>query len=108
MANWSGVAATLGALVRPRVLEPALRVPSIASLDFARLANEGNVVGVIIDKDNCIVRTLASPPSPFARADPAQSTPGPSPLRLSPPPTQLSTPRGPPSCAPLGRTMSSS
>ncbi|TNY17282.1 mitochondrial PGP phosphatase-domain-containing protein, partial [Rhodotorula diobovata] len=67
MANWSGVAATLGALVRPRVLEPALRVPSIASLDFARLANEGNVVGVIIDKDNCI----APPRSDSLAPDPA-------------------------------------
>ncbi|BGP43472.1 hypothetical protein JCM10449v2_007507 [Rhodotorula kratochvilovae] len=56
MANWAGVGATLAALVRPSVLQPRLRVPSIAHLDWARLRAEGNVQGVVIDKDNCIAR----------------------------------------------------
>ncbi|GAA5844332.1 hypothetical protein JCM9279_001773 [Rhodotorula babjevae] len=64
--NWPGIAATLAALVRPHILEPALRVPSIASLDLTRLRNEAQVTGIVIDKDNCIARprsdTLADDP----------------------------------------------
>ncbi|GAA5998924.1 phosphatidylglycerophosphatase [Rhodotorula paludigena] len=56
MANWAGVAATLGALVRPSTLQPRITVPSIAHLDWHRLRSLAKVDGVIIDKDNCIAR----------------------------------------------------
>jgi len=54
--NWPGIAATLAALVRPHILEPALRIPSIASLDFDKLRNHASILGVVIDKDNCIAQ----------------------------------------------------
>ncbi|GAA5903455.1 hypothetical protein JCM8208_001924 [Rhodotorula glutinis] len=54
--NWPGIAATLAALVRPAILEPAIRVPSIASLDFTRLRNDAHIHAVVIDKDNCIAK----------------------------------------------------
>lgn len=52
--NYAGISASLLAIVRPSILRPALRVPSIGSLDFGRLKAEG-VRGVVIDKDNCLV-----------------------------------------------------
>lgn len=59
MANWSGITATLQAIVKPSILQPTLKVPSIASLDFARFKQRG-VTGVVLDKDNCIVSTFYS------------------------------------------------
>ncbi|KPV73453.1 uncharacterized protein RHOBADRAFT_55190 [Rhodotorula graminis WP1] len=56
MTNWPGIQATLVALVRPHILQPALRVPSIASLDLAKLRNDAQVDAVVIDKDNCIAQ----------------------------------------------------
>ncbi|GAA5993234.1 hypothetical protein JCM10908_004523 [Rhodotorula pacifica] len=56
MANWSGIAATLTALVRPHRLQPRLVVPSIANLDWHALKHHANVHAVVIDKDNCIAR----------------------------------------------------
>ncbi|GAA5820120.1 hypothetical protein JCM11491_007248 [Sporobolomyces phaffii] len=53
MTNWSGIAASLGAIVRPTVLEPRVVVRSIAHLDFDQFKRMG-VSGVVIDKDNCI------------------------------------------------------
>lgn len=54
MANWSGVAATIQAIFRPTVLQPNLKVTSIAALDFAAFKSRG-ITGVVLDKDNCIV-----------------------------------------------------
>ncbi|GAA5901582.1 phosphatidylglycerophosphatase [Sporobolomyces salmoneus] len=53
MANWSGIAASLSAIVRPSILEPRLVVSFISQLDFLAFKQRG-VVGVVIDKDNCI------------------------------------------------------
>lgn len=57
MANWAGVGASLSAIVRPSIFQPRLSVPSIAHLDWQRLKHQGGVTGVVIDKDNCIVRS---------------------------------------------------
>ncbi|WWC86174.1 uncharacterized protein L201_001047 [Kwoniella dendrophila CBS 6074] len=43
----------LTGVVRPRLLRPHLRVPSIASVDFQSLKQEG-YNAVVIDKDNCL------------------------------------------------------
>ncbi|BGP03573.1 hypothetical protein RTBOTA2_006348 [Rhodotorula toruloides] len=56
MANWSGITATLAALARPRTLQPALVVPSIAHLDWHRLRHNAGVHAVVVDKDNCIAK----------------------------------------------------
>ncbi|BGP35453.1 hypothetical protein JCM10296v2_007291 [Rhodotorula toruloides] len=56
MANWSGITATLAALARPRTLQPALVVPSIAHLDWHRLRHHAGVHAVVVDKDNCIAK----------------------------------------------------
>lgn len=60
MANWSGIAATLSALVRPSTLRPSLVVPSIAHLDWLQLRSHAHIDAVVIDKDNCIVSALSS------------------------------------------------
>lgn len=52
--NFAGISASLLAVVRPAILRPTLRVPSIASLDFNELKAQG-VTGVVLDKDNCLV-----------------------------------------------------
>lgn len=57
MANWAGISATVQAVFKPSILQPTLKVPSIASLDFARFKQRG-VTGVVLDKDNCIVSAL--------------------------------------------------
>ncbi|BGP11472.1 hypothetical protein JCM10049v2_007379 [Rhodotorula toruloides] len=56
MANWSGITATLAAIARPRTLQPALVVPSIAHLDWHRLRHHAGVHAVVVDKDNCIAK----------------------------------------------------
>ncbi|GAA5821057.1 hypothetical protein JCM11251_001942 [Rhodosporidiobolus azoricus] len=56
MANYSGIAASLSALVKPSILQPRLSVPSIAHLDWHKLKHQGGVTGVVIDKDNCIAK----------------------------------------------------
>ncbi|GAA6001386.1 hypothetical protein JCM5350_003968 [Sporobolomyces pararoseus] len=53
MANWSGILASLSAVIRPSIVEPRLVVSSISQLDFIKFKQRG-VVGVVIDKDNCI------------------------------------------------------
>lgn len=57
--NFAGISASLSAIVKPTILRPTLRVGSIASLDLAQLKARG-VSGVIIDKDNCLVRPTAA------------------------------------------------
>ncbi|KAK4051583.1 hypothetical protein OIV83_002723 [Microbotryomycetes sp. JL201] len=57
MANWAGIGASLQAILRPRILQPTLKVPSIASLRFDALKQRG-ITGIVIDKDNCITRPL--------------------------------------------------
>ncbi|GAA6008283.1 hypothetical protein JCM10207_000069 [Rhodosporidiobolus poonsookiae] len=56
MANWAGITASLGALVRPSSLQPRLSIPSIAQLDWHRLRHDAGITGVVIDKDNCIAK----------------------------------------------------
>ncbi|WVQ85471.1 hypothetical protein IAT38_007636 [Cryptococcus sp. DSM 104549] len=43
----------LHSLIRPSILRPHLRVPSIANVDFSALKKEG-YNAVVIDKDNCL------------------------------------------------------
>ncbi|SCV74652.1 BQ2448_7681 [Microbotryum intermedium] len=57
MPNWPGIAAALQAVVRPSILQPRLRVPSIAALDFQEFKRRG-VVGVVVDKDNCLTKPM--------------------------------------------------
>ncbi|WRT64103.1 uncharacterized protein IL334_001032 [Kwoniella shivajii] len=40
-------------IIRPKLLRPHLRVPSIANVDFVKLRKEG-YNAVVIDKDNCL------------------------------------------------------
>jgi len=64
--NFAGISASLSAIAKPAILRPTLRVPSIASLDLAQLKAKG-VSGVIIDKDNCLVRSSRGGPKSSRR-----------------------------------------
>ncbi|SCZ98414.1 BZ3500_MvSof-1268-A1-R1_Chr3-2g06354 [Microbotryum saponariae] len=66
MPNWPGIAAALQAVLRPSILQPRLRVPSIASLDFQEFKRRG-VVGVVVDKDNCLTKPLDDGLTPSLR-----------------------------------------
>ncbi|SGY84175.1 BQ5605_C009g05681 [Microbotryum silenes-dioicae] len=66
MPNWPGIAAALQAVVRPSILQPRLRVPSIASLNFQEFKRRG-VVGVVVDKDNCLTKPLDDELTPSLR-----------------------------------------
>lgn len=70
MANWSGIAASVQSLIKPSILQPRLQVPSIAQLDWAAFKGRG-ITGVILDKDNCIVRARPSSRMQHLEADDA-------------------------------------
>ena len=55
MVNFAGVYGTLAAVYKPSILLPRLIIPDITHLDFLAFKRNG-ITGVVIDKDNCIVR----------------------------------------------------